>query len=38
MLRMWASSIERFAGNYDKGLEEATTTVQEPSDKEKHAA
>ncbi|WP_407193831.1 hypothetical protein [Bradyrhizobium sp. STM 3566] len=23
MLRMWADSIERFAGNYKKGLEES---------------
>jgi hypothetical protein len=37
MLRMWADSIERFAGNYEKGLEEAATTVEEQSDKE-HAA
>jgi hypothetical protein len=37
MLRMWADSIERFAGNYEKGLEETATTVEEQSDKE-HAA
>jgi hypothetical protein len=37
MLRMWADSIERLAGNYEKGLEEAATTVEEQSDKE-HAA
>ena len=29
MLRMWADSIERFAGNYEKGLEETATTVKE---------
>ena len=38
MLRMWANSIERFAGNYEKGLEETTTTVEGQSDKEERAA
>jgi hypothetical protein len=33
MLRMWADSIERLAGNYEKGLEETATTVEEQSDK-----
>ena len=33
VLRMWADSIERFAGNYEKGLEETTTSVEEQSDK-----
>ena len=37
MLRMWADSIERFAGNYEKGLEETTTTVEEQSDKQRAA-
>jgi hypothetical protein len=37
MLRMWADSIERFAGNYKKGLEETATTVEEQSDKERAA-
>jgi hypothetical protein len=37
MLRMWADSIERFAGNYEKGLEETTTTVEEQSDKHRAA-
>ncbi|OAF00431.1 hypothetical protein AYJ54_31685 [Bradyrhizobium centrolobii] len=37
MLRMWADSIERFAGNYEKGLEETATTVEEKSDKERAA-
>jgi len=37
MLRMWANSIERFAGNYEKGLEETATTVKEQSDKERAA-
>jgi hypothetical protein len=37
MLRMWADSIERFAGNYEKGVEETATTFKEQSDKE-HAA
>ena len=36
MLRMWADSIERFAGNYEKGLKE-TLTVEELSDKERAA-
>jgi hypothetical protein len=29
MLRMWADSIERFAGNYEKGVEETVATVKE---------
>jgi hypothetical protein len=37
MLRMWADSIERFAGNYEKGVEEAATTVEVQSDKERAA-
>ena len=37
MLRMCADSIERFAGNYEKGLEETATTVEEQSDKERAA-
>ena len=37
MLRMWADSIERFAGKYEKGLEEIATTVEEQSDKERAA-
>lgn len=37
MLRMWADSIERFAGNYEKRLEEIATTVEERSDKERAA-
>jgi hypothetical protein len=37
MLRMWADSIERFAGNYEKGLEESATAVEEQSDKERAA-
>ena len=37
MLRMWADSIERFAGNYEKGLEETATSVGEQSDKERAA-
>lgn len=32
MLRMWADSIERFAGKYDKGLEETMTSGDEQSD------
>ena len=37
MLRMWADSIERFAGNHEKGFEETATTVEEQSDKERAA-
>jgi hypothetical protein len=37
MLRMWADSIERLAGNYKKGFEETATTVEEQSDKERAA-
>lgn len=29
MLRMWADSLERFAGKYDKGLEETTISGDE---------
>jgi hypothetical protein len=36
MLRMWADSIERL-GNYENGLEETATIVEEQSDKQ-HAA
>ena len=37
MLRMWADSIERFAGNYEKGFEETVTAVEEQSDKDRAA-
>ncbi|WGR93073.1 hypothetical protein MTX26_24635 [Bradyrhizobium sp. ISRA443] len=37
MLRLWADSIERFAGNYEKGFEETATAVEEQSDKERAA-
>lgn len=37
MLRMWADSIERFAGNYEKGLKETPTTVEELPEKERAA-
>jgi hypothetical protein len=37
VLRMWADSIERFAGNYEKGLEETATTLKEQADKERAA-
>ncbi|MDA9438789.1 hypothetical protein XH98_06575 [Bradyrhizobium sp. CCBAU 51745] len=37
MLRMWADSIERFGGNYKKGLEETATAAEEQSDKERPA-
>jgi hypothetical protein len=37
MLRMWADSIERLAGNYKKGFEETATTLEEQSDKARAA-
>ena len=37
MLRMWADSIERFAGNYEKGFEETATAAKEQSDKDRAA-
>jgi len=37
MLRIWADNIERFAGNYEKGLEGTATTVEEQSHKERAA-
>jgi hypothetical protein len=37
MLRLWADSIERFAGSYEKGLEETATIVEEQSDKQRAA-
>ena len=37
ILRMWADSIERFAGNYEKGFEETATAVKEQSDKDRAA-
>ncbi|GLR87473.1 hypothetical protein [Bradyrhizobium iriomotense] len=37
VLRMWADSIERFAGNYEKGMEETAGAVGEQSDKERAA-
>jgi hypothetical protein len=37
MLRMWADSIERLAGNYEKGAAEVATAVKEQSNRD-HAA
>lgn len=37
MLRMWADSIEKLAGNYEKKLEETATTVEERSDQDRAA-
>lgn len=37
MLRMWADSIERLVGNYEKGLEKAASPAEEQSDKERAA-
>ena len=33
MLRMWADSIERLASNYDRGLEETATPVEQPEER-----
>lgn len=33
MLRMWADSIERFAGQYHRGVEEAATSEEQQPDK-----
>lgn len=33
MLRMWADSIERLAGNYEKGAQELASTVKEHADR-----
>ncbi len=37
VLRMWANNVERFARNYEKGLEDTATAVKEQSDKERAA-
>ncbi|MCP3462675.1 MULTISPECIES: hypothetical protein [unclassified Bradyrhizobium] len=37
MLRMWADNIERFTGNYEKGLDETAAAVEEQSDKDRAA-
>ncbi|WGD55863.1 hypothetical protein QA641_19415 [Bradyrhizobium sp. CB1650] len=37
MLRMWADSIERFAGDSEKRLEETATAAQDRPDKESAA-
>jgi hypothetical protein len=37
MLRMWADSIERLAGNYETGLEETAATVEKKADRERAA-
>lgn len=37
LLRMWADSIERLAGNYEKKLEETATTAEQRSDHERAA-
>lgn len=38
MLRMWAESIERFAGNYEEALQETATTVEEQTDRQRAAS
>ena len=37
MLRMWADSIEKLAGNYERKFEETASTVKQQSDKERAA-
>jgi hypothetical protein len=37
ILRMWANSIDRFAGNYEKGLAETTAKVEKQSSKDRAA-
>jgi hypothetical protein len=37
MLRMWADSMETFAGNYEKAVEETASAVDEKSEKERAA-
>jgi len=37
MLRMWADSIERLAGNYEKSVEDIANTVEKQSNKERAA-
>jgi hypothetical protein len=37
VLRIWADSIERLAGNYEQGLEETATAVEEQSGNERAA-
>lgn len=37
MLRLWADSIERFAGNYEKALDETATITEEKSGKQRAA-
>ena len=37
LLRLWAYNMERFAGNYEKGLEETATVVKEQSEKARAA-
>jgi hypothetical protein len=37
MLRMWADSMERFAGNYEKAVDETASAADEKSEKERAA-
>ena len=37
MLRMWADSVERLVGNYEKQVQETATAVSERSDTERAA-
>ena len=37
ILRMWADNLERFAGTYEKGLEETATALKEQSEKQRVA-
>ena len=35
MLRMWAVTLDRFAGNYEKALEETATSADQQSEKKR---
>jgi hypothetical protein len=37
MLRTWTNNIERFAGNYETGVEETAAAVETQSDKDRAA-
>ena len=37
LLRMWANNVERFARNYEKGLEDSAAAAKEQADKARAA-
>lgn len=37
LLRLWAYNMDRFAGNYEKGLEETATAMKEQAHKARAA-